>query len=62
MAENEKKSDGQAPETVPTKAEANELPDESLDKVAGGMGAAVPRVDHASSLNSLTTPVCLSQG
>jgi hypothetical protein len=59
MAENEKKSDGQAPEPAPTKAEAHELPDESLDKVAGGMGAAIPHVGHASLLKGPTDPCCL---
>jgi hypothetical protein len=60
MPENEKK-DGQVPEPVPAAADAKELADENLEQVAGGMGAAVPHVDHASSLNSLATPVCLSQ-
>jgi len=59
MAESEKK-DSQALEPVPTKADANELADESLDKVAGGMAAAVPHIDEAASLNGLATKVCLS--
>jgi hypothetical protein len=59
MAESEKKTDGQAPERVPTKADANELPDEGLDKVAGGMGVAVPHVGHASLLKGPDDPCCL---
>jgi hypothetical protein len=60
MAESEKKKDDQAPEPVPPKTGANELADDSLDKVAGGMGAAVPHVDEAASLSGLATKVCLS--
>jgi hypothetical protein len=59
MAENEKTPD-QTPKTAP-KPTPGELSDESLERAAGGMGAAVPHSDHGSSLNSLATPVCLSQ-
>ena len=58
MAESEKKTDNQAPEPAPTRA-ANELPDESLDKVAGGMVALVPHVNHASLVKSPDDPCCL---
>jgi hypothetical protein len=60
MADNEKKKDSEASEPAPSGADANELADESLEKVAGGMGAAVPHVDEAASLNGLATKVCLS--
>jgi hypothetical protein len=60
MAESEKK-DGQVPETAPVATDAKELTDKSLEHVAGGMAPAVPNIDRASSLNSLATPVCLSQ-
>lgn len=60
MSESEKK-DGQVPEAAPAAAESGALEDQSLEQVAGGMGPSVPHIDHASSLNSLATPVCLSQ-
>jgi hypothetical protein len=60
MAESEKK-DGHVPEPAPATKDAKELTDETLEHVAGGMGAAVPHFDQASSLSSLAKPVCLSQ-
>jgi hypothetical protein len=59
MAESEKKKDNQTPDLAPTRADANELPDESLDKVAGGMVALVPHVSHASLVKSPDDPCCL---
>jgi hypothetical protein len=59
MAEIEKKKDSEVPEPAPTKPDSHELPDESLDKVAGGMGAAIPHVGHASLLKGSTDPCCL---
>lgn len=62
MAQSEKK-DGQAPGEVPVapdaKESARELAEESLDRVAGGMGVAVPQVSHASLLKSQDEPCCL---
>ncbi|MDL2718811.1 MAG: hypothetical protein PT977_13750 [Acidobacteriota bacterium] len=58
MAESEKK-DGQVPEVAPIEADAKELAEESLEKVAGGMGAAVPHFGHASSLKGPGDPCCL---
>jgi hypothetical protein len=60
MSEGEKK-DGKVPEVKPVAADGKELPDESLEQVSGGMAAAVPHIDGASSLDSLAKPVCLSQ-
>lgn len=60
MADSEKK-DGQAPDTAPVAPEGKEIADESLESVAGGMGAAVPQVNHASLLKGLAEPCCLSQ-
>jgi hypothetical protein len=66
MSESEKKTGAQAPdpaaiETDASKKGTSELADESLEGVAGGMRAAVPLVNHASSLKGLAEPCCLSQ-
>ena len=61
MAENEKKKDDPLPEAAPTPADPKELADENLEKVSGGMGAAVPQFNRASSLRGLAEPCCLSQ-
>ena len=61
MSDIEKK-DAQPPE--PPKADTEdtqELKNENLEQVAGGMGISVPRTDEATSLGGLATPVCLSQ-
>ncbi|HKC25789.1 MAG TPA: hypothetical protein VKF32_13665 [Thermoanaerobaculia bacterium] len=61
MSDNEKK-DAQPPETPKAGTEDTlELKNENLEKVAGGMGVSIPHTDVATSLNSLATPVCLSQ-
>ena len=59
MAEIEKKNDSPASEPVPSKSDANELADESLDKVAGGMAPAVPHFSHASLVKGPDDPCCL---
>jgi hypothetical protein len=61
MSDIEKK-EAQPPE--PPKADTEvtqELNDEDLGHVAGGMGLSIPHTDDATSLSSLATPVCLSQ-
>jgi hypothetical protein len=60
MAESKKK-DGQVPEAQPIAADAKELTDESLENVAGGLGAAVPHIAHASSLKGPDDPCCFTQ-
>jgi hypothetical protein len=46
---------------APKAPDAKDLTDDNLDKVSGGMGVAVPQVNHASTLRGLAEPCCLSQ-